>query len=212
MTVRAGRVRISSGYVPIAVLCICAAMFGDRFPASLLCVILHEAGHVLMLLRFGAEVVDIRLGFMSADIIDREKTVRPRREETLITLAGPAANLLCAPLFCAVFRVSGARFFADCAMMSIVLCVFNLLPISGTDGGVLFEALLAKACGITTAERVLTVCTAILLLPLSTAAFLILLRTRRNFTLLFAALCMIYSMTNTRKGTADRITLSRGAR
>ncbi len=78
----------------------------------------------------------------------------PRRAMILVALAGPAANLLMAAVWCAVLggivRVNGNetldRWIASMAQagiwVNVVLAVFNLLPIPPLDGGRVLTGLL----------------------------------------------------------------------
>jgi Zn-dependent protease len=78
----------------------------------------------------------------------------PRRAMILVALAGPAANLFMAAVWCAVLagivRVNGNetldRWIASMAQagiwMNVVLAVFNLLPIPPLDGGRVLAGLL----------------------------------------------------------------------
>jgi Zn-dependent protease len=78
----------------------------------------------------------------------------PRRAMVLVALAGPAANLLMAAVWCAVLaaivRVNGNetldRWIASMAQagiwFNVVLAVFNLLPIPPLDGGRVLTGLL----------------------------------------------------------------------
>jgi Zn-dependent protease len=78
----------------------------------------------------------------------------PRRAMVLVALAGPAANLFMAAVWCAVLggivRVNGNdildRWIASMAQagiwMNVGLAVFNLLPIPPLDGGRVLTGLL----------------------------------------------------------------------
>ena len=83
----------------------------------------------------------------------------PRRAMILVALAGPAANLLMAAVWCAVLggivRVNGNetldRWIASMAQagiwVNVVLAVFNLLPIPPLDGGRVLTGLLPPRLG-----------------------------------------------------------------
>ena len=193
MTVRSGRLQLSFGYLPIAVVCLCAVVFEKTFPASVVCIVLHEAGHIIMLFCSGAEAIEIKLGLMCADIIDTEKAVRGDLQEIVISLAGPAANLFCVPIFAAVGNAADYEFFRQCALFSGILCVFNLIPAGDTDGSTVLRIMIGRKYGLECADRVVFVITAAVMFPLLMISVLILLRTRRNFTPLMAVAALFYS-------------------
>jgi Zn-dependent protease len=89
----------------------------------------------------------------------------PRRAIVMVALAGPAANLAMAVLWCVVLgvaaRVSGVETLSDWIglmaqagiVINVVLAVFNLLPIPPLDGGRVLAGLLPPRWG-TAFERI----------------------------------------------------------
>jgi len=83
----------------------------------------------------------------------------PRRAMVMVALAGPAANLAMAVLWCVVLgaaaRISGAETLSDWIglmaqagiVINVVLAVFNLLPIPPLDGGRVLAGLLPPRWG-----------------------------------------------------------------
>jgi len=77
---------------------------------------------------------------------------RPRRDSALISLAGPASNLLVAVLLSIVVRLFSSpfpfTFLADLLvptiMLSVTLAFFNLIPIHPLDGGKIFIGFLPE--------------------------------------------------------------------
>jgi Zn-dependent protease len=74
------------------------------------------------------------------------------RHVTLVTLAGPAANVVLAFIFGALYRVTVPRtgqlahFVADCLQVTVVMAVLQLVPIPGLDGSrLLVRALSGRA-------------------------------------------------------------------
>ncbi len=69
----------------------------------------------------------------------------PRRDSALISLAGPASNLIFAFLISMVLHLTGPfliAIFYPIIVLNVVLAVFNLVPIHPLDGGKIFIGLL----------------------------------------------------------------------
>ncbi|MBI2191346.1 MAG: site-2 protease family protein [Planctomycetes bacterium] len=117
-------------------------------------VLLHEFGHSLAARHYGVPVQDITLspigGMARLAYIPR----RPR-QEFVITLAGPAVNLLLAAFFFALvlpasmvdvlsgFDFSSSNFFIQLLVINLFLLIFNLIPAFPMDGGRILRSLLA---------------------------------------------------------------------
>ena len=193
MTFKAGRVSFSFGYLPLAAACVCAVLFGRRFAACLLCTALHEMGHIAALLTLGDGDIAVSLGFLTVDIVDKQRELRCGRARAAIAAAGPAANVLTLPVFLLLHIAFGGEFFYLCAMVSGALCVFNLLPAAGTDGGELVQTALQSHLSYETAAAVSAALTVIFLLPAAVCAFYVLIVSKNNFTLLIAVMCLLCS-------------------
>lgn len=194
MTLRAGRIEFSFEYLPLAAACVCAVVFGERFLASALCVAIHESGHIIALILTGSGEIELSLGYMTIDMTDREKNMKRGASLALTAVCGPLANLLAAPVFYAISMATGSGFLYDCAMINLALCIFNMLPVLGTDGGEIAQAFFRRVFSYNTAETIMYVLTAAVLLPVCVCAFYVLLVSKNNFTLLIAALCLAASL------------------
>lgn len=69
----------------------------------------------------------------------------PRRDAMLIGLAGPASNLLSATAASLLFRLFPFAFFLlPFISLSVVLAIFNLIPVHPLDGGKIITGLLPR--------------------------------------------------------------------
>lgn len=143
------------------------------------CVLLHEFGHALMARRFGIRTRDITL-YPIGGVARLERLSEKPAEELLITLAGPAVNMVIAlilsPLALWVLFTGGVgfiglvippglpftvilvQFLFGLWMSNIILFLFNLLPIFPMDGGRVLRSLLAS---ITTHMRATEIAAAV---------------------------------------------------
>lgn len=174
------KIRITPG----ALLLLSAMLFtGDvLFPATLLAAVWHECGHLL-----AARALGVRLRLLELDIpgarLFPAGALPSYAAEGWLAVAGPAASFLLAAL---VFPLQGG-FFTALWAATLSLGLFNLLPISGFDGGrmlgALFTPLFGERIG-TTAVRAASYLSVFFLFSLSAT---LLLRYGENLSL--AILC-----------------------
>lgn len=99
--------------------------------SALVFMLFHECGHLIAMLcvRCKPKLISLAVGRMT--IVPREE-IESRSDEAAVLLAGAAANLVLSAVCCA----SGAP---AAAKTNIFMAVFNLLPVTGTDGGRIAE-------------------------------------------------------------------------
>jgi Zn-dependent protease len=85
------------------------------------------------------------IGWAKPVMVNASNFRNPRRDEALVTLAGPAANAAIALIavvagsFLVVPHPVLAELVARVVMMNVGLAVFNMLPIPPLDGGLIFS-------------------------------------------------------------------------
>ncbi len=109
-----------------------------EFFGTVLAVILHEAGHILVAKLFGIRVNSLSLNPIGASLSFDFSSVGYIREG-LVHLAGPLFGILCAASTYIFFGSTMHYFFG----ISTVLSAVNLLPITGFDGGALLKCILS---------------------------------------------------------------------
>lgn len=122
-----------SGIGPVQAACLTAAA-------------LHEGGHLLACLGLGIEVRRLRLTLLGA-VLDTDCRCGSGWEEVLVALAGPLVNLCTVPLALSAHQrlLAGA---------SLLLGVFNLLPMAPLDGSRILHGLLSAGGDLNRAEEV----------------------------------------------------------
>ncbi len=81
--------------------------------------------------------------------IDTYNLSSPRRDETIISLAGPISNFILAVLFTfLVYTIGGQQFFLKAIFLNLALGVFNLLPLWPLDGSKILVNILPFETGI----------------------------------------------------------------
>ena len=138
-----GRLRSTGGFWLLLGALLLAAPLSLVGWTILACAV-HEVGHLLAIRALGGRVEALRLTGLGAVMIPRG--VFSYRDDGLAALAGPAASVLLALLAAPVQETL--------AGVSLVLGLFNLLPIVPLDGGRILTALLSRKFGPDRGEKV----------------------------------------------------------
>ena len=90
----------------------------------------------------------VRFGWGKPVQFDPFNLRHPRRDSAIISLAGPASNMLLALLCAALLRFPTPLLFAiflqQLLVLNVVLAVFNLIPVHPLDGFKIVEGLLSE--------------------------------------------------------------------
>ncbi len=121
------------------------------------CVLLHELGHALTARAFGISTQDITLSPIGG-VARLRRMPRSPGAELLVTLAGPAVNVVIAAVLALGLWTSSAwnpwfaysllgRFLSTLMMVNLMLAAFNMIPAFPMDGGRILRALLSGWLG-----------------------------------------------------------------
>lgn len=139
-------------------------------PALIIAITIHEFSHALMADKLGDPtprsqgrlslnplrhldlfgtlmLIFVHFGWGKPVVIDPYNLKNPKRDETLISLAGPASNLILAAILSVIIRFVNLNtfsifLFSSIIQMNVILAVFNLIPIPPLDGSKIFLNLL----------------------------------------------------------------------
>lgn len=139
---------LSRGGIPATTAVLLAVGIGAFMIVS---VLVHEAGHALVARGFGASVDHIALTLWGGHTQYRSRQMSTLGS-LLVSLAGPAGNLLLAGLCFGATQLAdpgtaASVFFSISSWLNLVLAVFNLLPGLPMDGGRALETLLGRVLG-----------------------------------------------------------------
>ncbi len=146
MTLFSRRAVVTPGF---AVLLSATAYFGSLrlLLTLLLAAAFHEVGHGAAARLTGQRLAGIRLTALGAELTLEEAGHTSFLQDLLLSLSGPAANLLLAALLAALGR------FPLALGASLLLGCFNLLPVYPLDGGCALFALLSWLTTLEWADR-----------------------------------------------------------
>lgn len=143
---------------------------------------MHEAGHFLALLAVHNKPAQICVGIFGIRVTQNNHTPLSYRQNVLVSLAGPAVNLLSF----AILLASGG--WSVPTSVHLVMGLLNLLPVEPLDGGQALFCCLAQQLEQDKADRIVFGVSIATILPLAVLGFTVLIYSGYNFTLL--ALCL----------------------
>lgn len=124
---------------------------------TLFAVFIHESGHLLAMWAADCQPKAVRLIPTSVQIIRGFST--KKYGEAAIAFCGPAANLVLFGVLYANYNIFGSEISLNFAILNLVIAVFNLLPVSGLDGGTILTLFIARFTNVYKAESIVRIIT-----------------------------------------------------
>lgn len=159
---------------------------------TLFAVIMHEIGHLFAMWLLECPPKSIRLIPASVQITRSITTVY--KKDVLIALAGPTVNLLLFGVLYLNYITYKNEAVFYYAGINLIVAVFNLLPVSGLDGGAVLFSVIAKRKDINRAMVVLRLITITLAAALLIFAVTLTIRGNFNPTIYIVAIYLIISV------------------
>ncbi len=173
-----------SAFALLAFCCLFAGFSGGAF--FLLAVGLHESAHLAVLCLLHAPPKRAVFSALGCRLELNPQKKLGYGGSGLVSLAGPAVNLLCFGGMALLGKASHPF-----AAASLTLGAFHSLPVEPLDGGLALRAFLCVFLKESMAGKIVFFLSLAFLLPLGTLGFLILLRTSYNFSLLALSLYLM---------------------
>ena len=160
---------------------------------GILSALLHELGHILVMSSSGNMVKEIDFGLVNIDILDdNDKNISFDKNELLILLSGSVVNFAVGMLLMGIYYLSSKNAVKVFAIQNFIVGILNLLPISQLDGGRILFILLSRHLKLCLTEKILKTISFIFLLPIIVLGFIILIKSKYNFSLLILG-CYLFS-------------------
>lgn len=159
---------------------------------SVCAALLHEMGHLLCLFWYGETPQSLKLGLAGMEIVRAKGQRLSFPQEIAVSLAGPMVNLILFTLLAALSGWGRNVHMMEAAMVNLLLALFNLLPVSALDGGRALYFFLCRLCTASAAQRTVTICSVVCLLPCAFVGFYLLLQSGYNFSLLLVTVYLCF--------------------
>ncbi len=186
MTTQVKGVRVSvSVYFAAVLTLVCIMSEKGHGAAGLICCILHEFGHLLFMKLFGVRVKAISFGIYGMRIDASAEPFLSPLKEALVASGGPVVNCL---LFIVGFIIGDKLLMTANA----VLGAFNLLPVESMDGYNFLFNFLRLYFDEDKIKAALRIVSAAFLLVIYCFGFLVLFKSRYNFTVLAVAVYLTF--------------------
>lgn len=146
--------------------------------------LLHELGHILVMILVGHKPSKITFNVFDIDIKDNSRNNRDYKEDIFILLGGPTANFLIVAVLWVLYVNCKNEDILILITENLFLGIFNIMPIESLDGGQILYIYLSNKLQQDKAIMVLELISFLVLLPLAALGFYILLVSKYNYSLL----------------------------
>lgn len=160
----------------------------------MLSALLHELGHLCAMLICKSKPNCIEIGLFAINISDTNRGKRRFIEEIFIIYAGIIVNILTFVIFYCIYKSTDLEILLKISMSSLVIGIFNLLPVATLDGGQGLCLILLQKISYHRAEIVINILTVLMLIPFTVCGIILLFYSKNNFSLLAISLYLIISL------------------
>lgn len=182
-----GSCRVRLGFSCFALVAFCCLFTKIENGAFfMMAVILHESAHFAAMYAFRVIPASFSLSALGCRMVVPAENHLTLSQSAVVSLAGPGANWAAFLVF-SLFHQGGHPF----AMACLALGGLHILPIEPLDGGLALHSFLSGKIGENKAAVICRAVSVIFLIPFATLGFLVLLRSRSNFSLLALSLYLM---------------------
>ena len=194
MKLKIAKIKIEISFTLICIAGICVILgITSGFVWCAAAVLIHELGHLLMMIKLGFLPGKIKISAFEIKIFDSKRQSRSEKQNFFIIFSGPAVNFICFIPFYLLYLL-GNDYFLPFALSNLSVGLFNSLPVLSLDGGQIIFILLKRRLNPARAEKIVDIITLITFFPLAVLGFAVLFKSKYNFSLLFICAYLIISL------------------
>ncbi len=194
MKLRIAKINVEISFTLICIAGICVILgITSGFVWCAAAVLIHELGHLLMMIKLGFLPEKIKISAFEIKIFDSKRQSRSEKQNFFIIFSGPAVNFICFIPFYLLYLL-GNENFLPFALANLSVGLFNSLPVLSLDGGQIIFILLKRRLNPARAEKIVDIITLITIFPLAVLGFAVLFKSKYNFSLLFICAYLIISL------------------
>lgn len=194
MKLKIAKIKIEISFTLICIAGICVILgITSGFVWCAAAVLIHELGHLLMMIKLGFLPEKIKISAFEIKIFDSKRQSRSEKQNFFIIFSGPAVNFICFIPFYLLYLL-GDENFLPFALANLSVGLFNSLPVLSLDGGQIIFILLKRRLNPARAEKIVDIITLITIFPLAVLGFAVLFKSKYNFSLLFICAYLIISL------------------
>ncbi len=156
--------------------------------------IVHEMGHLLMMLMVGNKPKTVKFHIVGMNIIRQENLKISLKGEITISLGGPLMNFAIVIISCIFLCFYESQLILTCACINLILMTFNLLPIKSLDGGTVLYFLLSKNFENQFCRKVLKITSILFITIIYLWAIYVFVVSQYNFSLIIIAIFLTISL------------------
>lgn len=186
-------IEISFFWVAITTLSLFMTGKDSLLPLCLVSAVIHESGHLFILHIFGVHPSKISLKLTDTRIVC-DLTELSFQKELLAMAAGPLANILVSLIAFVLNKCFNIATFRNLCSASLCIGIFNLLPVRSLDGEQILSLLLMRKTELSRKNLIINIISAIIILPVATAGFVLVISCKHNYTLLIVAVFLIFTV------------------
>ncbi|SHI48809.1 stage IV sporulation protein FB [Clostridium cavendishii DSM 21758] len=167
--------------------------FKAKIFLAFLFIIIHEFCHFVVAVKIGVNVQNFKVHPLGTTLEISEYDELSPKEEILICIAGPIANIIMVLIFFCIKKYINIDFINNCIEINLVLGIFNLIPAFPLDGSKILKAILSRKMLYKTAYGITIIISYIISILFIALFFLELYIHNLNLSLILAGIFIIYT-------------------